>query len=183
MGFVGVILALLAFSVMVIIHELGHFTLAKLNGVKVEEFSVGMGPTIMAIKTKETVYSLKILPFGGSCMMLGEDENGNTVYVSREDYTKYLNHEWNGNPIHQHRSVLQIALNTEVMDRILASTDYEYLLDKSNANNAYLVLFDDTEDHTILYSPRKESIGKTADDIGLGKNAFKDMEIKNISIN
>ena len=78
MGFVGVILALLAFSVMVIIHELGHFTLAKLNGVKVEEFSVGMGPTIMAIKTKETVYSLKILPFGGSCMMLGEDENGNT---------------------------------------------------------------------------------------------------------
>lgn len=68
-----IILALLIFSAIVIFHELGHFLLAKKNGICVNEFSLGMGPTIASFTKGETKYSLKILPFGGSCMMLGED--------------------------------------------------------------------------------------------------------------
>ena len=52
-------MAILAFSLLIIVHELGHFTLAKLNGVKVEEFSLGMGPKLFRIKGKETEYSIK----------------------------------------------------------------------------------------------------------------------------
>ena len=69
--------AILAFSVLVIVHELGHFTLAKLNGVKVEEFSLGMGPKIVGIKGKETEYLIKALPIGGYVKMLGEDAEVN----------------------------------------------------------------------------------------------------------
>lgn len=68
-----IILALVIFSLIVIVHELGHFLLAKKNGICVTEFSVGMGPRIASFTKGETRYSLKILPFGGSCMMLGED--------------------------------------------------------------------------------------------------------------
>ncbi|KAB1437669.1 RIP metalloprotease RseP [Candidatus Galacturonibacter soehngenii] len=69
-----IIIALLIFSLIIVIHEMGHFLLAKKNGIYVTEFSVGMGPRIVSFVKGETRYSLKLLPFGGSCMMLGEDE-------------------------------------------------------------------------------------------------------------
>ena len=68
-----IIIALLIFSVIIIIHELGHFLLAKKNGIIVLEFSLGMGPRLFSFDAGGTKYSLKLLPFGGSCMMLGED--------------------------------------------------------------------------------------------------------------
>lgn len=70
----SVVWALIIFSVIILFHELGHFFLAKWNGITVVEFSLGMGPSICSKKWRGTIYSLKILPFGGSCMMLGEDE-------------------------------------------------------------------------------------------------------------
>ena len=70
---IKIILAILIFSVIVIIHELGHFLLAKRNGICVEEFAVGIGPTLFGIQKGETKYCVKCLPFGGCCMMLGED--------------------------------------------------------------------------------------------------------------
>lgn len=70
----SIILALIIFSVLVIVHEFGHFLLAKLNGIAVTEFSVGMGPRLLSHVWGGTRYSLKILPLGGSCMMVGEDE-------------------------------------------------------------------------------------------------------------
>lgn len=69
----GIIIAILLFSVIIIFHELGHFTLAKLNGIRVDEFSLGLGPTIIGKEIGGTKFSLKLLPFGGACMM-GEDE-------------------------------------------------------------------------------------------------------------
>ena len=68
------IIAFLIFSIIVIFHELGHFWLAKANGIRVNEFSLGLGPTIWGIQKGETKYSIKLLPFGGACMMEGEDE-------------------------------------------------------------------------------------------------------------
>ena len=69
----GIVLAILVFSLIVFIHELGHFLLAKANKIRVDEFSIGMGPRIFSFQKGETRYSLKLLPLGGSCMM-GEDD-------------------------------------------------------------------------------------------------------------
>ena len=69
----GIILAILVFGIIVFIHELGHFLLAKANKIRVDEFSVGMGPRLFSFVKGETRYSLKLLPLGGSCMM-GEDD-------------------------------------------------------------------------------------------------------------
>lgn len=74
MYIVYIILAILAFGVLIIVHELGHFTLAKLNGVRVEEFSIGMGPNIFSKQGKETKYSLRLFPIGGYVKMMGEEE-------------------------------------------------------------------------------------------------------------
>lgn len=70
----NIIVALLVFSVIIIVHEFGHFLLAKANGIVVLEFSLGMGPRLCGFTAGGTKYSLKLLPFGGSCMMLGEDD-------------------------------------------------------------------------------------------------------------
>lgn len=70
----GIILAILIFGSIILIHELGHFLLAKYNGIRVDEFSIGMGPTIIGKQIGETKYCLKLLPLGGSCMM-GEDDD------------------------------------------------------------------------------------------------------------
>lgn len=73
----NIIAAIIIFSLVVIFHELGHFLLAKKHGITVTEFSVGMGPRIISKVKNGTRYSLKALPIGGSCMMLGEDEDLN----------------------------------------------------------------------------------------------------------
>ena len=69
----GIILAILVFGLIIFVHELGHFLLAKINGIRVDEFSLGMGPRLISFVKGETRYSLKLLPIGGSCMM-GEDD-------------------------------------------------------------------------------------------------------------
>lgn len=68
-----IVIAIVIFSIIIIFHELGHFLLAKANRIRVNEFSLGLGPTIFGITRGETKYSLKLLPFGGACMMEGED--------------------------------------------------------------------------------------------------------------
>lgn len=74
MSILYVILAILLFGLLIVVHELGHFTVAKLCGVKVEEFAVGMGPVLFQRQKGETLYSLRCVPFGGFCAMAGEDE-------------------------------------------------------------------------------------------------------------
>ena len=68
-----VILFFLIFGAVVIAHEFGHFLLAKVNGIHVVEFAVGMGPNLIAIKKGGTKYCLKLFPIGGACMFEGED--------------------------------------------------------------------------------------------------------------
>lgn len=67
--------AILLFGLIILIHEFGHFLFAKLGGICVVEFSLGMGPRLFSFEKGGTRYSLKLLPFGGSCMMLGEDDD------------------------------------------------------------------------------------------------------------
>ena len=69
----NIIIALILFSVIIMFHEWGHFLLARLNGIRVNEFSLGLGPTIVGFTRNETKFSIKLLPFGGACIMEGED--------------------------------------------------------------------------------------------------------------
>lgn len=71
----SIILTLIVFSILVFVHEFGHFIMAKKNGICVIEFSIGMGPRLFSFGKGETKYSWKLVPFGGSCQMLGEDED------------------------------------------------------------------------------------------------------------
>ncbi|MPW25841.1 RIP metalloprotease RseP [Alkalibaculum sp. M08DMB] len=73
-----IIIAVLIFGFLIVIHELGHFISAKLSKVRVEEFAIGMGPKIFGYQGKETLYTLRLIPMGGFCKMLGEDENNYT---------------------------------------------------------------------------------------------------------
>lgn len=71
---IKIIIALLVFMVVVVVHEFGHFIFAKRAKIKVNEFSVGMGPKIFGKQKGETLYSVRALPLGGFCAMEGEDE-------------------------------------------------------------------------------------------------------------
>lgn len=70
----NIILIILVFGVIVFFHEFGHFIVAKLNKISVTEFSIGMGPALFSVQKKETKYSVRLLPIGGYCLMMGEDE-------------------------------------------------------------------------------------------------------------
>ena len=69
-----ILIAIIIFSFIIIFHELGHYSLARLCDVKVNEFQLGLGPRLFGIKRGETTWSLHLLPFGGACAMEGEDE-------------------------------------------------------------------------------------------------------------
>lgn len=69
-----IIYAILIFCLLIVFHEFGHFAVAKLCGVKVNEFSIGMGPAILKKQKGETLYSIRLFPIGGFCAMEGEDE-------------------------------------------------------------------------------------------------------------
>ena len=69
-----VVISLVLFLTVIMVHEFGHFIMAKKFGVKVNEFAIGMGPTILKWGKGETKYSLRLLPIGGFCAMEGEDE-------------------------------------------------------------------------------------------------------------
>ena len=75
--FINILLTVLIFLVIILIHEFGHFISAKLCGVKVNEFSIGMGPSIFKKQGKETLYNVRLFPIGGFVSMEGEDATSN----------------------------------------------------------------------------------------------------------
>ena len=68
-----ILLFVIVFGVVVISHEFGHFLIARMNGIHVVEFMIGMGPKIVSWTKKETEYSIRLLPIGGACLFEGED--------------------------------------------------------------------------------------------------------------
>ena len=69
-----IIIGIFLFELIIFSHELGHFITAKLSGVKVNEFALGMGPRLFGFTKGETMYSFRLFPIGGYCAMEGEDE-------------------------------------------------------------------------------------------------------------
>ena len=70
-----IVIAIIVFGILIATHELGHFLAAKACGVKVLEYAIGMGPTLLKKQGKETLYTLRALPIGGFCAMEGEDDD------------------------------------------------------------------------------------------------------------
>ena len=75
------VIAVLLFELIIFFHEGGHFVSAKLSGVKVNEFALGMGPKLFSFKIKDTVYSLRLFPIGGFCAMEGEDKDSENPHA------------------------------------------------------------------------------------------------------
>lgn len=89
---VSILIALLALSIIIIVHETGHFLIAKACGIKVLEFGLFMGPKIVSKTINGTIYSIRAIPIGGFVAMEGEEENVNspTSYSNAKPYKKIL---------------------------------------------------------------------------------------------
>ena len=84
-----ILLAILVFGILIAVHELGHFLVAKACGVRVDEFAIGMGPALVSFQKGETQYSIRLLPVGGYCAMEGEDgDTGNARAFARQGFWK-----------------------------------------------------------------------------------------------
>ncbi len=80
-GLFSILISLLIFSMLVLVHEFGHYYVAVKNGILVEEFAIGMGTVLFKFRRRSTDFTIRILPFGGFCRMLGE-EGGSTSAMS-----------------------------------------------------------------------------------------------------
>ncbi|MCX7823711.1 MAG: RIP metalloprotease RseP [Syntrophobacterales bacterium] len=87
---VTIISAVVVIGLLILVHELGHFFVAKKTGVRVERFSIGFGPVLFSLKRGETEYCLSAIPFGGYVKMLGE---GKVDEVSPSDYHRSFAHK------------------------------------------------------------------------------------------
>lgn len=87
-----IIFAIIVFSIIIFVHELGHFMTAKWFGVKVNEFAIGMGPAIFKKQKGETRYSVRAIPMGGFCQMEGEDGNSDNprAFNSKPAYARFI---------------------------------------------------------------------------------------------
>src|SRR5690242_897141 len=88
-----IIIFLAILAILVLTHELGHFLIAKWNGIKVEEFGFGFPPRIFGVQKGETLYSVNWIPFGGFVKILGEDP---TQVPNLEDQARSLNSKSRG---------------------------------------------------------------------------------------
>ncbi len=87
-----IIAAILLFLLVVIVHEFGHFITAKMFGVKVNEFAIGMGPKLFKKQGKETLYTVRLFPIGGFCAMEGEDEESGDerAFCNKKPWQKFI---------------------------------------------------------------------------------------------
>lgn len=84
--------AVILFLMVVLVHEFGHFITAKMFGVKVNEFAIGMGPKLFKKQGKETLYTFRLLPIGGFCAMEGEDEDSDDdrAFCKKKPWQKFI---------------------------------------------------------------------------------------------
>ena len=85
-----VIVTIAIFMLLISVHEFGHFVMAKLMDIKVEEFSIGMGPGIFKKQGQETLYSLRLVPIGGYCRFAEEDGKNPDALSKQKRYKRFL---------------------------------------------------------------------------------------------
>src|SRR5579872_3290406 len=81
-----IVIFIIIIAVLIFVHELGHFSLAKLFHIRVDEFAIGFPPKLASIKKGETVYALNLLPFGGYVKIFGEDPTEEGVTESKNSF-------------------------------------------------------------------------------------------------
>ena len=69
----GILLFFVIFCLVVLVHEFGHFIIARMNGIAVREFTIGMGPKLVSFRRNGILYAIRLLPIGGACIFEGED--------------------------------------------------------------------------------------------------------------
>ena len=117
--------AVFAFGIMILFHEFGHFACAKLSGIQVNEFSIGMGPVLLKTVRKGTQYSLRALPIGGFVAMEGEDDETEAAPAQEQPVEKTAEPEGEkpvGKPFNQvsvPRRILTVAAGA-AMNFVLA---------------------------------------------------------------
>ncbi|MDO8686881.1 MAG: site-2 protease family protein [Candidatus Berkelbacteria bacterium] len=125
-----ILVFLLILTVLVLIHELGHFLVAKKLGIKVEEFGFGIPPRAFGIKKGETLFSINWLPFGGFVKLYGEDEAGaGRVRSKKSEVRSEINRAFFARPIGQRAAVCIAGV---VMNAILAVVIFYAFLSISN---------------------------------------------------
>lgn len=87
---VTVIVTIAIFMLLISVHEFGHFIMAKLMGIKVEEFSIGMGPAIIKKQGHKTLYSLRLIPVGGYCRFADEDGENPEALSKQKRYKRFF---------------------------------------------------------------------------------------------
>lgn len=87
-----ILISVLLFVMIIVVHEFGHFIMAKLCGVRVNEFAIGMGPKIFKKQGKETLYTIRCIPIGGFCSMEGEDTESDDprAFCSKKVWQRFL---------------------------------------------------------------------------------------------
>src|SRR5258708_12121007 len=125
---VTILVFLLILSVLVLIHEAGHFFVAKKLGIKVEEFGFGFPPRVFGKKIGETIYSLNLLPIGGFVKLYGEDDAGGGKIGSVKDFSKIkdksVQRAFFARPVWQRASVVIAGV---VMNFLLSLVIISYL--------------------------------------------------------
>lgn len=119
-----ILVFLVILSVLVLIHELGHYLVARKFGIKVEEFGIGFPPRVWGKKIGETLYSINALPIGGFVKLYGEDEAGSGKIGSHKNITKDLDRAFFARPIWQRALVVVAGV---VMNFLLAIAIVTYL--------------------------------------------------------
>lgn len=101
------------------------------------------------------------------------DDNGKTIYASKYDYQNQESGQWTGNPITAHLSLIQIGMKSDIMERVLATTELSYIFKNINVDeNGFLMALDNSSDHVMLYSPKESSIGQTSEELKISDRAF-----------
>lgn len=128
------LVAILFFGLIIAIHELGHFLTAKLFKVKVNEFAIGMGPTLFKFKKGDTQYSLRVFPIGGYCAMEGEDEKSddNAAFGNKVAWKRFI--------IVAAGAIMNLILGIILvgviicMDDLIPTTQVNYFLENSTSS-------------------------------------------------
>ena len=164
-----ILMAILFFGLIIAIHELGHFLSAKFFKVKVNEFSLGMGPAIFKKKKGDTQYSLRCLPIGGYVSMEGEDQES-------EDANAFCNKKWwkkfiivaAGAIMNLILGLIFVAILT-CMDDLIGTTQIHSFYENATSSQYGLVAGDDIKEinGTSIFSSRDVSYCLQRDDDGI----------------
>ena len=130
MTLITIALGLIGLGVVVLFHELGHFAMARLTGVDVEEFSLGWGPRLLSKKIGATAYTISALPIGGYCRMRGEDSYRKAIEQGLDEFPREPGTYFGATPLKR----ILISLGGPLMNVVFACIVYVAIMEIGRAS-------------------------------------------------